>query len=143
MTICFKKIFSSSKFYSISLIRADVINILHHLHTGVSNVNKKSKDVSSKQISSFGDTTSSSITITSQPEAQVECKKGEEVIIMCGATGMVTLQYEWYRDDRCVSRDQVLELKYVDEQDIGQYRCKITDGYDSVWSNPTIVKLKG
>ena len=62
---------------------------------------------------------------------------------MCGATGMVPLQYEWYKDDRCVSRDQVLELKYVDEQDIGQYCCKITDGYDSVWSNPTIVKLKG
>ena len=62
---------------------------------------------------------------------------------MCGATGMVPLQYEWYKDDRCVSRDQVLELKYVDEQDIGQYRCKITDGYDSIWSNPTIVKLKG
>ena len=61
---------------------------------------------------------------------------------MCGATGMVPLQYEWYKDDRCVSRDQVLELKYVDEQDIGQYRCKITDGYDRVWSNPTIVKLK-
>lgn len=62
---------------------------------------------------------------------------------MCGATGMAPLQYEWYKDDRCVSRDQVLELKYVEEEDVGQYLCKITDGYSSVWTNSTIVKLKG
>lgn len=62
---------------------------------------------------------------------------------MCGATGMTPLRYEWYKDDRCVSRDQVLELKYIDEEDVGQYRCKITDGFSHVWTNPTIVKLKG
>lgn len=65
------------------------------------------------------------------------------MIVMCGATGMAPLQYEWYKDERCVSRDQVLELKYVDEDDVGEYRCKISDGYDNVWTNPTIVKLKG
>lgn len=117
------------------------------LSLGVSNFNKKhnkSKDVTGKQFSSFRGTTNSSIIITIQPEAQVECKQGEEAIIMCSATGMSPLQYEWYKDERCVSRDQVLELKYVDDEDIGQYQCKITDGYNNcVWTNPTIVKLKG
>ena len=66
------------------------------------------------------------------------------MFIMCGAKGMGPLKYEWYKDERrCVSRDQVLELKYVDEEDTGQYRCKITDGYNNTWTNPTIVKLKG
>ena len=116
--------------------------MLHHPYAGVSS-NKKSKEVTRYQSSSYNDVTSSSITVTIQPEEQVESKRGEEVIVMCGATGMLPLQYEWYKDDRCVSRDQVLELKYLDEQDIGQYRCKITDGYESVWTNPTIVKLKG
>ena len=118
---------------------------LVHPSAGVSNLNKKSKAVVSKQASSsYGAPADSSITITIQPEAQVECKKGEEVIIMCGAKGMAPLRYEWYKDERrCVSRDQVLELKYVDEEDIGQYQCKITDGYNNVWTNPTIVKLKG
>ena len=110
----------------------------------ISGVSQPFQHFKSKAVPSQPNTNqASSITITTQPEAQVEAKPGESIIIMCGASGMGHLRYEWYKDERCVSQDQVLELKRIDEEDTGLYRCKISDTHNTQWTDPTIVKLKG
>jgi hypothetical protein len=81
-------------------------------------------------------------TITLQPSGG-SVGTGKPFVLRVGATGSATLSYQWKRGTTVVGTDSpVLDLGLVDFTAAGTYTVTVTNGVDSVTSNPaTLVVL--
>jgi hypothetical protein len=74
--------------------------------------------------------------ITLQP-ASTTVGTGTSVVLRVGAVGSETLSYQWKRGTTDVGTDSpLLELGEVDFTDVGAYTVVVTNGVDSVTSDP-------
>jgi len=91
----------------------------------------------------------SSVSITQQPSAQNVCP-GATANFTVAATGQGTITYQWQKNQANLSNGghysgcttATLTVSSADGGDVANYRCVVSDSYDSVNSNEAALTLK-